>query len=422
MNYSEFIKDLKTIISFKSIQGEAKENAPFGEENRKALEFFLKKAEDFGFQTINYDNYGGELVYGKGEEVGIVGHLDVVPVGLGWKSDPFTLTEVDGWLIGRGTEDDKTPCLLCLYALKELKDEGVSFNRKVRFIVGCNEESGWKDIEYIKTKTTFPKHGFSPDSNFPVCYAEKGIYHLKITLPKLEKFKDLKGGSVINAVCDFAKVTADREAIDLELIKKYGLTLKEGGVIESYGLSAHGSYPEKGKNALYPILKYIEEMGEKLNGIADLLFKDGIGLSSFANEQGETTISPNLIIEENGNLLLACDVRVPAPITIDELKPCLDKIPLPSVFIERHKPFMADKNGWLVQALNTAYNEVTGENTKPVPQRGSTFARVFEVGCGFGFGSDTGTRGCHEANEGISIEHLKKSYEVYKKAIHNLVK
>ncbi len=421
-NYSNFINDLKTLISFKTVQGTPEEGAPFGVENKKALNFFLDRAKEFGFSTINYDNYGGEVYFGEGEEVGIVGHLDVVPVGLGWKTDPFTLTEVDGWLIGRGTEDDKTPNLLCLYALKELKDEGVKFNRKIRLLLGCNEETGWKDIEYMKTKTTFPKYGFSPDSNFPVCYAEKGIYHLKVTLPKFKSFKKLKGGSVINAVCDYATVEANDSVINLELIKKYGLTLKEGNVIESYGVAAHGSAPLKGKNALYPLFKYMEDMGENLNGFADLLFKDCLGLSSYENEQGKTTLSPNLIVESEKGLVLACDLRLPAPFTIEDIKGCFSKIQFPYEIIERHEPFMASKDGWLVNALLSAYNDVTGENAKPVYLSGSTFARCFEVGCGFGFGDEKETMGCHEANEGITINHLKKSYEIYKKAIYNLVK
>ena len=421
MNYSDFLLDLKKLISYKSIQDVATDDAPFGLENKKALHFFLEVAQNFGFDTINYNNYGGEICYGEGEEVGIIGHLDVVPIGLGWNTDPFTLTEVDGVLYGRGTEDDKTPCLLCLYALKELKDEGVKFNRKIRFIVGCNEESGWKDIEYMKTKTTFPVYGFSPDSNFPVCYAEKGIYHLKITLPKFKNFKNLKGGTVINAVCDLASVEADASVIDKNLIEKYGLKLN-GNIIESFGVPAHGAYPEKGKNALFPLLKYMEEMGEGLLGLPELLFKDGLGLSSLENEQGTTTLSPNLIINERGNYVLACDCRVPAPFGKNTVYSYFEKIKLPYEIIERNEPFMADKNGWLVNALLSAYNEVTGENAHPVAQRGSTFARVFKVGCGFGFGDDRGTKGCHEANEGITVSHLKKSYEIYKKAIYNLVK
>ena len=421
MNYQEFLSDLKTLISFKSVHGKAEENAPFGIENKKALDFFLSVANRFGFSTINYDYYGGEIYYGEGEEIGIVGHLDVVPVGQGWNTDPFTLTEVDGWLYGRGIEDDKAPNLMCLYALKELKDEGVKFNRKIRLLIGCNEETGWEDVKYMKTKTTFPKYGFSPDSNFPLSYAEKGIYHLKVELPTFKKFKNLQGGSAVNAVCDYASVEVLDGAVNEELLTKYGLKLK-GKVIESFGLSAHGSAPHKGKNALYPLLKYLEDMGEELHNLPTLLFTDGIGLSKFENEQGLTTISPDVVEYVDEKAILTCDIRLPAPFNINDIKENFALIKQNYQIIERHEPFMADKDGFLVNALLSAYNEVMKTDAKPQYQSGSTFARCFEAGCGFGFGDEKGTKGCHEANEGVSVEHLKNSYEVYKKAIYNLVK
>ena len=423
MNYTDFFETLQSLISIESVLDTPTEDAPFGKENKRALEFFLNKAKEFGFETINYDNYGGELFYGEGEEVGIVGHLDIVPLGQGWKTDPLKVTEVDGVLYGRGVEDDKAPCLLCLYALKELKDEGVKFNRKIRFIVGCNEESGWKDIEYIKTKTKFPKYGFSPDSNFPVCYAEKGVYHLNVTLPEFKNFKNLTGGTAFNAVCAYATVEATEKGIDNALLEKYGLKLN-GNLIESFGVSAHGSHPEMGKNAFYPLLKYIEEMGEELYNLPDLIFNDGVNLAPFVNEQGKTTLSPNIVKKVGDKLVLTCDLRLPAPFCIEQLKENLAKIKQEYVVIEKHEPFMADKDGWLVKALLDSYNEVTKENAKPIYLCGSTFARCFEVGCGFGFGDDDRgyTKGCHTSHEGVTVEHLKKSYEIYKKAIYNLVK
>ena len=106
-------------------------------------------------------------------------------LGIGWNTDPFVLTKIDGVYYGRGVQDDKAPILACLYALKELKESGIAPKRKFRLIVGCNEESGWQDVEYIKKKTSLPEFGFSPDGNFPLSYAEKGILLVKIALPIL---------------------------------------------------------------------------------------------------------------------------------------------------------------------------------------------------------------------------------------------
>ncbi len=202
-NFNEYITDLKTLISFKSVLSTPKADAPFGAGIKECLSFFLDLATKMGFETINYDNYAGEIAFGKGEEIGIIGHLDVVPIGIGWTTDPFTLIEKDGVYYGRGLSDDKTPLLSCLYALKELKDSGFSVNRKFRLIVGCDEESGWRDIEYLQTKTTLPKFGFSPDGNFPLTYAEKGIVEVSFSFPKLKNFTDVKGGTVDKTVSDY---------------------------------------------------------------------------------------------------------------------------------------------------------------------------------------------------------------------------
>lgn len=422
MNYSDFFNDLKNLISFKSVEGVPTKDAPFGEEVKDALVYFLDLAKKQGFETINYDNYAGEIIVGEGEELGIAGHLDVVPVGQDWKTNPFELTEIGDTLYGRGVEDDKGPTLLCYYAIKDLIEEGVKFNKKIRFFVCTNEETGWKDIEYLKTKTTFPKYGFSPDGDFPPSYAEKGIYIIKIKLPKLKGFSQFVGGTVINAVCDYATAKAEKELIDKDLLSSLGLNLKSNNVIESFGVGAHGSRPSLGKNALKPMFAYMQKKGENLNNLVQNLFDDEIGLSSFANEQGTTTISPNLIVSAENGLELWCDCRLPAPLTIDDIIPTLNKIGLEYAITEKHPPFLVDKKGFLVTALNDAFNRIAKTNLQPQALGGSTFARVFEQGCAFGVGMPNVMDSCHQSNESLTKKHLLDAYKIYKEAIYTLVK
>ncbi|MBO4251153.1 MAG: dipeptidase PepV, partial [Clostridia bacterium] len=87
-NSEEFIKNLGELIAIESVEGKAEKDAPFGAEVKHALTWFLNLAERFGFKTVNYDNYAGEIIYGNGQEIGIIGHLDVVPVGTGWNFPP----------------------------------------------------------------------------------------------------------------------------------------------------------------------------------------------------------------------------------------------------------------------------------------------------------------------------------------------
>ena len=90
--------------------------------------------------------------------------------------------------------------------------------------------------------------------------------------------------------------------------------------------------------------------------------------------------------------------------------------------IERHEPFMADKDGWLVKALLSAYNEVMQEKGNPISQGGSTFARVFEKGVAFGPEFVNKNNFIHEPNEQISKTDLLKLYDIYYTALKNLVK
>ena len=358
--FENYLKDLKTLVSFNSVKGEKTLDAPFGEQNKKALEFFLQRAKDFGFETINYDNYIGEIIFGEGEEIGIIGHLDIVPAGdTGWETDPFMLTEKDGCIFGRGVADDKGPTLLTLYVLKELKDSGIIPKRKFRFFAGCNEEDGWADIDYLKTKSYFPEYGFSPDGLFPITYAEKGIYQIKFTLPPFKNFNEVKGGVAINAVCAYATAKPTKDGINQELIKKYGLKLNDG-IIESFGVSAHGSAPHLGKNAIKPLLEYFGEMDEKTQHVVDFLFNDKENIFKMTTEQGCVTLSPNIIGEKDGKVYLICDCRIPAPLTIDDVISKIDKFNIDYTILPHHlKPVMVDKDGWFVQALLSSYKEET---------------------------------------------------------------
>ena len=153
----ELIKDLQDSIRIKSVEEEAKPGMPFGEGPAKALEHFLSVGEKLGFKAENFDNYAGHIDFGTDDQeemVGILGHVDVVPEGTGWDHDPYGAEIVDNKMFGRGTLDDKGPMMICLYAMKALKDAGVPLKRKVRMILGANEETGWGCMKHYFAKIT----------------------------------------------------------------------------------------------------------------------------------------------------------------------------------------------------------------------------------------------------------------------------
>ena len=421
-NFNEFIADLEKLVSINTENAPEALDAPFGENNKLALNTFLDIAKRMGFETRNYENYIGEVCFGEGEEIGIVGHLDVVPAGIGWNTPPYQLTKIGDTYYGRGTSDDKGPLLLSLYALKALKDSGIKVNKKFRLFAGCNEESGWQDAEYFSKNYGFPEYGFSPDGIFPLSYAEKGMFVVKFSLPKLKNFTNISGGTATNAVCDQASCTANTKGIDLRLINKHGLKL-DGNKIVSFGLSAHGSRPDLGVNAMKALFEYFLDVGEDVQNLLDCLFYDKHGVFKQKNEQGGLTLSPNLINETEQEIIITCDVRIPAPMSSAQVKTILDKFNISYTSIEKHPPFMVEKDGWFVQALLSAYKEVSGDkNAEPIAMGGSTFGRVFEKGCSFGMDFPNMLNGIHEANEHVTEWEYKTGYEIYKKALMNLAK
>ena len=423
-DFNQFILDLSQIISFNTELGKAEEGAPFGKNTADCLNAFLDIAKSMGFETYNYDNYIGEVRFGQGQEIGIIGHLDVVPAGEGWETDPYTLTFKDGCYYARGVSDDKGPTLLALYALKELKESGIKVNKNFRLFVGCNEETGWRDVEYYNKIGTFPEYGFSPDGNFPVVYAEKGVSIINFKLPLLNNFEDIKGGTVINAVCAHAQATFKDENLAKQenvktLAKKYGLKIN-GKVVESFGKSAHGSHPELGVNAILALMQFFAELGEDVQNVIDCLFMDKFGLGKLENAQGKVTMSPDLIYVKNGKINVDCDCRIPAPLCQKDVQKVVDNFGIEYSASEKHPPVMVDKDGWFVNALLRAYNEVTGENESAQSMGGSTFARVFEKGCAFGMEFANENTHMHEIGECVSKESLEKAYDIYLKTLYNL--
>ncbi len=420
-NFNWFITDLSRLISIQTEKSTPTPTAPFGENIKLALNAFLELAQKMGFTTKNYDQYMGEISLGEGQEIGIIGHLDVVPAGNGWSTPPYTLTKIGNAYYGRGVADDKAPLLLALYALKALKDSGEKINKKFRLFVGCDEESGWQDVEYFSKNYSFPEYGFSPDGNFPVTYAEKGITIVKFSLPKLKNFSKLSGGTVVNAVCGYASCLATPSGINLELLSKHGLTLT-GNKIESVGKSAHGSRPELGVNATKALFNYFLDMGEDVQNIVDYIFNDKAGLFNRENEQGKLTLSAGLLSEDEQKITITCDMRIPAPMTFAEIKPLLDGFNIPYQASEKHPPVMVEKEGWFVNALLSAYNSVTGQKASAKAMGGSTFARAFNKGCSFGIELPGCSNGIHEPNERITENELKTAYKIYKTALFNLNK
>ncbi len=409
--FEKTVNSISEIIRFNSAKASPEKGMPFGKECADCLDYFLKLARSFGFETVNYDNYAGEVIFGEGEDFAILAHLDVVPAGSGWTHDPFG-GEIDYTtkrIWGRGAMDDKGPAVISLYCMKQLKDKGFKPKKRIRLIVGCNEESGWECIKYFNAHSTMPETGFSPDAEFPVIYAEKGIMHIKFTYPTDRDLSSLKGGNAPNMVCDECSVLADADAAKL---KSLNLTA-ENGLIVSRGKSAHGSTPEKGINAIEPILKYLG-----LDEVYGKMFVKKFGLAELKDETGPLTFSANVIRGGKNFLTVVCDIRYPATVSRESVLKAFEGESYE--ILSEQAPLFNDKQCELIQVLCGAYNEVTGKHVKPIAIGGGTYARALKCGAGFGPEEDGEENVIHQPNEYITFEKIEKCLKIYSIAIERL--
>ncbi len=421
MNYlEEAVGSIAESIRFDSSLQKKLRGAPFGKGAADCLEHFLSLAEKLGFETKNYEGYAGEVLFGEGEEFAVLCHLDVVPAGSGWEKDPFGGIVEDGKIWGRGAMDDKGPAVCVLYAMKALKDEGFVPKKRIKLIVGCNEEDGWACIEHYNEVAHMPKTGFSPDADFPVIYAEKGILHVRLHFPVIEPpFLRMQGGTGANMVCDLCEAVP--RVFDEKRAQSLGLAC-EGRKLVSRGKSAHGSTPEKGVNAILPVLKYFEGESEAVRKIVAYLFDDAFGLKKLSDETGPLTLSPNKIVYRKGELQVICDIRYPATMSANAVHEKLRKMGVPYETLHHQKPLLVEKNDPLVTTLLGVYERCTGKKAEPVAIGGGTYARALAHGVAFGPEMEGDEAVIHQPNEYITVERVKLLLEIYREAIRELTK
>ncbi|MBO5411866.1 MAG: Sapep family Mn(2+)-dependent dipeptidase [Clostridia bacterium] len=436
--FNDIVNSTVGILKFDSSMKPADGEYPFGKETADCLQYFLDLASQMGFETHNYDHYVGEVVFGSGKEFAILAHLDVVPAGNGWKYPPFggTINDdvsdggVTGTKIwGRGAMDDKTPAVVCLYCLKALKDEGFVPKRKIKLIVGCNEECGWKCMEHYKKVATMPEEGFSPDANFPVIYAEKGILHFTTIVPlQNAPISSLQAGERANMVCDNAVAILTRQA-GAKLVNyenpiagthlSYDNTTN---ILQVRGKSAHGSTPDKGANALQALLCFLATFDNDCKKVYGLLFDDVHGLKTLEDETGVLTMSPNVATFKDGALQIKTDIRFPATYPLSAVQEKLDAFGVEYRIDNYQAPLYNDPKGKLISTLTEVYNQATGKNESPIAIGGGTYARVLQCGCAFGPEIHGEEDTIHQANEYVTFERIRLMSEIYYQAIKTLCK
>lgn len=411
----EMTELLAELVAVPSVQGEAADGCPFGAEPARALAIMLEKCRDYGFSVENVDNYAGSADFGGEPALAILSHLDVVPAGSGWSSDPFTLTRDGDKLVGRGAIDDKGPAVAAVFALRAIKELGIPLKRGVRLIFGTNEENGSADLEYYRKKRELPPMVFTPDGEYPVINAEKGMLRVYFSAEAPENV-EIKAGTVINAVpanCRFSVVEALSDGPKMT----FGTT---------EGTSAHASTPEKGENA---ITKFLAEHGKNVPLLSELaeLFPHGetdgssCGLGFSDPISGSMTCVLSMLNTEGGRLRGGIDIRFPLDRKKAEISDIICGRLREAGFdidsCEGVEPHSTDGESEFVQALLRVYGRVTGEAGRCIAIGGGTYVHEIEGGVAFGAEFPNTDYHMHSPDEFITVGDLLKNAELMAEAI-----
>ncbi|HAM16405.1 MAG TPA: peptidase M20 [Eggerthellaceae bacterium] len=446
-HWEDVVADIDSLVRVESVEDldAAREGAPYGPGPRQALSRALEIADRMGLQTHDCEGYLGYAdLPGESEtQIGIIGHVDVVPAGTGWRFEPYAVSRRDGYLLGRGVVDDKGPIMVALHAVKFWADRGQVLPYTVRVLFGSNEETNMKDVGYYRAHYEDPAFLFTPDSQFPVGYGESGICSGSLESPCFEggDILEFSGGQAVNAVPAAAQA----------LVRCNGIPqASEGVVVESCGnglfrvqaagVAAHASTPELGRNAIGVLVDYLRtcQLGtpeeKRFLELMHALFAtdDGSGLGVACSDEhfGALTAVGGIAEMRDGRIVQSIDFRYPTTITSAEIERRVNEAAARAGarFAMEHdkEPFLMDPQSPAVRALLDAYNAATGEQREGVTSKGGTYARMFSVGVSFGvekpWESDPDwVGGMHGPDEGVREDLLKQAFAIYARTIGNLM-
>jgi succinyl-diaminopimelate desuccinylase len=425
------------LLRLPSVCTEDEAGFPFGAAVDQALRRALQIAGDMGFRAhYGDDGYYGYAEIGKGEEmVGVLGHVDVVPPGRleDWEHDPFDPVEIDGMLYGRGAQDDKGPLLAALFGAKALMDAGVTFHRRVRFIFGTDEETLWRCIRRYVEREELPDMGFSPDSRFPLTYAEKGLLQCHLEGPNGSGLR-MAGGSAFNAVTDAMLYEGDRQDALAAALDALGFAYtRRAGGIEVHGKAAHAMEPEGGINAITRLCIALETSGVRSKAV-DFVAREVAEDPYAARIFGPCSDEPSGRLKFNVGKIelgeverLSIDCRIPVTVPMEEVVAKLTATAARYGLWYRQfdwlAPLYLPLDHFMIQALMKVYRERSGDTvSQPIASGGATYARAIDNCVAFGALLPDERLTEHQPNERAVLANLYEAMEIYAHAIHELTR
>lgn len=437
----ELLKDLDELIRIESVSSENPDKCV------EALHWMLNKAESFGLITKNIDDKAGHAQLGEGGKLcATLTHLDVVPASSGWDTNPFELTRKDGRLLGRGVADDKGAALITLYCLRILKEASVEGKNTIRAIFGTDEEVGMTDVAAYFAKEAMPDMSFTPDAEYGICRAEKGILQLELVCDRGDAsiLTELKGGTVVNAVADTAYAVVNcNESDDHQLMRLADaknadfdfMYTPDGMMIKCKGRAAHACEASKGHNAILDLIDLLcanfslSSLGNICSFLSTRirLETDGtsLGMKMRDSQSGELTVCVSTIEIDENKERATLDIRYPVTFGGKELirrvKKAADVENVEVNVLSHSKPLYLDDSRPVIGILKDAYKEITGEEPQMYATGGGTYARKLG-GNGVAFGPvfDGDPSNLHTDNEGLNEDNFMKHAEICLEAMYRM--
>ncbi|MEL7622370.1 MAG: YgeY family selenium metabolism-linked hydrolase [Clostridiales bacterium] len=363
----------------------------YSDEEGDMAELLVEEMKKVGFDEVYIDRVGNAVGrIGNGPTIiHFDGHMDTVQVNDAdeWEQPPFAGKIIDGWLWGRGSVDMKSSLCSAVYGAALAKKNGW-VDGKTIYVTGsvCEEYCDAVSLQHF-----YHDSGVWPDYCI-ICEPSDNI----ITLGH-------KGKAQVR--------------------------------ITTHGVSAHGSAPEKGKNAVYEMAEIIQRV-EMLN---NSLYKEN-------EAHGTVVLSDICSVEASLNAVptectIYLDRRLAFSETLDQVKKEMDGLIKGKnadwkvgtllhtswtgeelVYEPMHDPWKIDIDAPLTQAIRAAYKDTFGidADTYDFWDFGTNAPAPVSMGIptiGFGVGE---YKLAHMRNEKAEVAKIDKCCQVYANLIKNL--
>ena len=338
------------------------------------LDFIESYLPDFKAIRIDIEDVKNLFIYkkfGEGDHLCFGGHVDVVPAGDGWSTNPYEAVTVDGFIYGRGTQDMKSGVAAFTQALKEAQD----FKGTLSLLLTSDEEGEAingtvKVLEYLKEKNLLPDAVVVAE---PTCEDSFG-----------DAIKVGRRGSI-------------------------------NGYIKIAGRQGHAAYPQKAINPIHQIATVLQNMaGVNLDDGDDFFAPSKFVITDIRAGMQVTNVTPN-------ELNMMFNVRNTTLTTQKEVREFVHKnlkeFDYTLKLTQGSYPFRTDTDTKLVHTIDSAIESVTGLKPQHSTAGGTSDAR-FMAPLGidvieFGVKNDT----IHSVNERTSIQEVEDLYKVFKQLI-----